>query len=46
MIIKKLFYAKKKDINFFRIKELDWLNDNINIKKFVKDIIDSEVINA
>ena len=30
----------------FRIKEIDWVNDNINIKKIIKDIIDSEVINA
>lgn len=42
----KIILCKEKGYKLFRIKELDWLNDNINIKKYVKDIIDSEVINA
>ena len=27
-----------------RIKEIDWVNDNINIKKFIKQTINSEII--
>lgn len=42
----KIILCKEQGYRLFRIKELDWLNDNINIKKIIKDIIDSEVINA
>ena len=27
-----------------RIKEIDWVNDNINTKKFIKQTINSEII--
>lgn len=27
-----------------RIKEIDWVNDNINIKNFIKHTINSEII--
>lgn len=38
----KIILCKEKGYKLFRIKELDWLNDNINTKKFIKNII-SEV---
>ena len=35
-----------KDVGYklIRIKEIDWVNDNINTKKFIKQTINSEII--
>lgn len=38
----KIILCKEQGYKLFRIKELDWLNDNINTKNFIKNII-SEV---
>ena len=36
----KVLLAESKGIKLIRIKELDWVNDNINTKMFIKNLIE------
>ncbi len=36
----KVLLAESKGIKLIRIKELDWVNDNINTKMFIKKLIE------
>lgn len=39
-----MIILEKVGIKLIRIKEIDWVNDNINTKKFIKQTINSEII--
>ena len=43
---KKIKLCEDVGYKLIRIKEIDWVNDNINTKNFIKQTINSEVINA
>lgn len=35
--------CEQKGFKLYRIKELDWLNDNINIRNFIKQTIEVNI---
>lgn len=39
-IIKKIKLCESVGYKLIRIKEIDWLNDNINTKNFIKNLLD------